>query len=99
MSTMRSSSRRAFRRPSQPPEFYAQLLGSSIRAARLLDGRPLEELAPQAGMTVQEWEQMETGEVLPCWELLLWVTGMLSMGRSWVPYLARLYAGTQQIRI
>jgi len=99
MSTMRSSSRRASQPPPLRPEVYARMLGFHIRAARLRDGRPLEELAPQAGMTVQEWEQMETGEVLPCWELLLWVTGMLSMGRSWVPYLARLYAGTQQIRI
>jgi len=48
MSTMRSSFRRASRRPSQPPEFYARMLGFSIRSARLMDGRSLEELAPLA---------------------------------------------------
>ena len=95
MSTMRSPSRRASRRYSQPPEFYARLLGSSIRAARLLDGRPLEELAPQAGLTVAEWMEVETGEVPPSWELVLWLARLFGLGRPWLKYMLPLYVGTQ----
>jgi len=96
MSTMRSSSpRRASRRPSQPPEFYARLLGSSIRAARLMDGRPLEELAPLAGLTVAEWVEVETGQVPPSWELVVWLAQLFGLGRKWLKYLLPLYVGTQ----
>jgi len=95
MSIMRSSSRRASRRPSQPPEFYARMLGFSIRAARLMDGRPLEELAPLAGLTVAEWMEVETGQVPPAWELVVWLAQLFGLGPKWLKYMLPLYVGTQ----
>lgn len=78
--------------PYVSPQDYARNLGEIIRAIRLRDGRPLEELAPQAGLTPAGWEEVEAGQP-PCWELVLLMAHALRLGPSWRPYLARLCAG------
>jgi len=97
MRTMRSLSYPVPRRYSQPPEFYARLLGGQIRALRLMDGRPLEELAPQAGLTVAEWEEVETGQVPPCWEIVVLLAQLFGVGRAWRKHMLPLYLGSQQL--
>ena len=41
----------------------ARFFGEHIRTARLLDGRCPEELAPKAGLTAEEWKEIEDGRV------------------------------------
>ena len=44
-----------------PRQAHGQNFGELIRAARLNDGRTLEELAPLAALTIAEWEAIEAG--------------------------------------
>lgn len=70
----------------------AEILGYHIRSLRLRDGRPLEELAPKAGLTVEEWEAIEAGQRPMAWEQVLLLAMVLHLGRSWMPYLMKLWA-------
>jgi DNA-binding XRE family transcriptional regulator len=72
-------------------QLCARMLGEYIRMARKGDGRPLEELAPSAGLTVEEWTEIEEGRLQPAWEAVLMLATVLRLGRSWMPYLRRLY--------
>lgn len=75
----------------------AQVFGEHIRAARLHDGRPLAELAPRAGLTVAEWEEIEAGRVPDTWEHVLLLAAALQLDRkSWLSYFARLCEGAQE---
>jgi len=69
----------------------AEILGGHIHSARLRDGRALEELAPKAGLTVEEWESIEAGQLAMAWEQVLLLAMVLRLGRSWMPYLMRLW--------
>lgn len=71
----------------------AEILGQHIRSLRQSDDRPLEELAPQAGLTVTDWEAIEAGQLPVAWEQILLLARVLHLGRSWMPYLAKLGAG------
>ena len=70
----------------------AGILGQHIRSLRLQDGRPLEELAPQAGLTVEDWQAIEAGQLPMAWEQVLLLAMALRLGRSWIPYLMKLWA-------
>ena len=70
----------------------AEAFGAHIHSARLQDGRCLEELAPQAGLTVAEWEAIEAGQLPLAWEQVLMLATVLRLGRSWMPYLRKLCA-------
>ena len=78
------------RRPASPSQASAQSLGQLIRSLRLMDGRPLEELAPQACLAVAEWEAIEAGQLPMVWEQILLFAMVFRLGRSWMPYLQKL---------
>ena len=92
MSMHRSSSHRTVRRTPANPLVCAKILGEHIRAARLNDGRPLEEIAPLAALTVPEWERIEAGQAPNTWEQVCLITAALYLGRSWMQYLLPLWA-------
>jgi hypothetical protein len=75
----------------------AQIFGEHIHAARMRDGRPVAELAPKAGITMEEWEEIEAGRVPDTWEHVLLLVMVLELDRkSWRPYFARLCEGAQE---
>ena len=96
MSSMRLSSHPVRRTSTARPEACAKSFGQLIQIARRGDGRPLEELAPLAGLTVPEWEEIEAGRIPDTWEEVLLIAQVLHLGRSWMPYLTRRYAGAWQ---
>jgi Helix-turn-helix domain len=96
MSSMRLSSHPVRRTSARRPEDYARGFGQFIQIARRGDGRPLEELAPLAGLTVPEWEEIEGGRIPDTWEQVCLIAQVLHLGRSWMPYLTRRYAGAWQ---
>lgn len=75
------------------PHACGQILGEQIREARLQDGRPLEELAPLAGLTVAEWEAIEAGQVPDTWEQICLMATALQQDRSWRASLVHLCQG------
>jgi hypothetical protein len=85
------------RRSAEYRRLCGQIFGDHIRAARIRDGRPLAELAPKAGITVEEWEEIEAGRVPDTWEHVLLLVMVLELDRkSWLPYFARLCEGAQE---
>jgi hypothetical protein len=70
----------------------AKAFGEHIRQLRLFDRRPIEQLAPQAGLSVSEWHAIENGELRLAWEQVLMLATVLHLGRSWMSYLFRLSA-------
>ena len=97
MSMTVSASSAAPRRSAAYRRICAQVFAGHIRAARLRDGRPLDELAPLAGLTVEEWEEIEAGRVPGTWEHVLLLVTVLQLDRSsWLPYFARLCEGAQE---
>ena len=98
MSIMRSTSSPRRRPRVGSPERCARLLGERIHALRLHGGRPLEELAPSAGLTVPEWEAIEAGELPGSWVQVLLIAAALGLGSEWEPRLAKLYAGAQPVQ-
>jgi len=72
----------------------AEILGQHIRSLRQSDDRGLEELAPQAGLTVTDWKAIEAGQLRVAWEQILLLARVLHLGRSWTPYLSRLWSKT-----
>jgi DNA-binding XRE family transcriptional regulator len=91
-----SPSSPAPRRSANYRRICAQAFAGHIRTARLRDGRPLAELAPRAGLTVEEWEQIEAGRVPGTWEIVLLLAMVLELDRSWLPYFARLCEGARE---
>ena len=91
MSMNRSSLHLAPRRSTPNPVLCARLLGQHIREIRLLDGRPLTELAPLVGLTAPEWERIEAGQAPDTWEQVSLIATVLHLGRSWMPYLVHLW--------
>lgn len=74
-----------------------ELFGDHIRTARLRDGRPVAELAAGAGLTVDEWEEIEGGRIPDTWEHVLLLAAVLHFERSsWLPYFARQFQGAQE---
>jgi len=67
------------RRTAYQRQVWAQFFGSLIREAREQRGRSVEETAPQAGMTVEEWEAMEAGKVPATREQLASIAGALQV--------------------
>jgi hypothetical protein len=97
MSSKLSSEQRAFRRTAAlGPKACAESFGQFIQIARRGDARPLEELAPMAGLTVPEWEEIEAGRIPDTWEHVCLMVQALRLGPSWMPYLRRRYAGAWQ---
>ena len=93
ISSMRLSSHPVRRNSAARPEACAKSFGQFIQSARRGDGRPLEELAPLAGLTVPEWEEIEGGGLPDTWEHVCLIVQALQLGPSWMPYLKRRYAG------
>jgi hypothetical protein len=81
--------------PSTPdPRRCAQVLGDLIQAARNIDGRPLEKIAPMAGLAVEDWLAIEAGGAADfCWEQMLLIGQVLGRGSSWMSYVTRFYKG------
>lgn len=52
------------------PQTFARMLGERIRLYRQRDGRPIEQLAPLAGLSVKEWETIEAGEAPESFETI-----------------------------
>ena len=73
------------------PQACAKILGEYIHSVRLRDGRPLEQIAPLAGLTVPEWQAIEAGEV-PAWEAILLMVAALRISRTSLTWLGKLYA-------
>ena len=44
---------------------WARLFGKFVESAREKTGRSIEEAASRIGMTVEDWEQVEAGMLLP----------------------------------
>jgi len=61
-----------------------QVFGELIRKARVADGRPFEEIAPLAGLTVSEWVEIEAGRVPDTWEHVCLLANALGLSRSWM---------------
>jgi hypothetical protein len=91
MSKTYAASLRDPRHVANHAQVCAEALGAHIHSARLQDGRSLEELAPQAGLTVAEWEAIEAGQLPMAWEQVLMLAMALRLGRSWMPYLMKLW--------
>ena len=68
----------------------ARFFGENIRIARRNDGRSLEELAPKAGLTVEEWESIKGGQLPDTWEQVLLLAMVLRIGPKWMKYLRQL---------
>lgn len=97
MSMAISASPSAPRRSPAYRRLCAQALAGHIRAARRRDGRSLTELAPLAGLTVEEWEEIEAGRAPDTWEHVLLLVTVLRLDRkSWLPYFARLWQGARE---
>lgn len=92
----RSVSLRDPRHVADHAQVYAEILGAHIQGARERDGRSLEELAPKAGLTVKEWEAIEAGRLEMAWEQVILLAMVLHLGRSWMPYLAKLWTKASQ---
>ena len=99
MSMNRHSLHLAPRRSNSNPVLCARLLGEHVREIRLLDGRPLEELAPLVGLAAPEWERIEAGQAPDTWEQVCLIAMVLHLGRSWTPYLVHLWAGAKPFRV
>lgn len=96
MSNIRSCRSRA-RLISPDPRFCAKTLGSFIEGARSLDPRPLAQIAPLAGLTVNEWLEIENGQTMDfCWEQVLLIAQVLGQGRKWLFYIENLYRGMRR---
>ena len=89
-------SRHAHREAAVVPRVCAEILGQHIQAARLRDGRPLEVIAPLAALTVLEWETIEAGRAPDTWEQICLISAALYLGRSYTPYLAKLWLGAKK---
>ena len=96
MSMTVSASPASPRRSPAYRRLCAQIFGGHIRTLRVRDGRPLAELAPKAGLTVEEWRQIEAGQTAYAWECVLLMATALELDRSWLRYFARLYQGAQE---
>ena len=92
MSMSYAASLRDPRHVAHQAQACAEILGYHIRSLRLQDGRCLEELAPKAGLTVAEWEAIEAGQLPMAWEQVLMFVLVFRLGRSWMPYLMKLWA-------
>jgi len=78
------------------PRRCAQHVGDLILSARNLDGRPLEEVAPLAGLTVDEWLELEAGGAADfCWETILLIRQVLRCDATWMAYVAKFYKAAQ----
>ena len=99
MSMKRLSLHLAPRSSAPDPQRCAQLLGEYIQGARRSDGRPLEEIAPLAALTVAEWERIEAGEAPDTWEQVPLIMMALHLGRSWKQYLLPLWAGAKPLPV
>jgi hypothetical protein len=95
MSMTRSRRRRST--PPRPlpgrPEVYATILGQYIQFARMQDGRPLEQIAPLAALTVPEWEAIEAGQVPDTWEQMCLIGAALRIGHKLMSKLVTIYVG------
>jgi hypothetical protein len=78
-------------RPVVPSQLCAELLGSHIRTFRLRDRRSLEELIHQTGLTVEEWMQIERGELPLAWEMVLMLGMVFNLGSSWMKHFQKLW--------
>jgi Helix-turn-helix domain len=96
MSKMRPRRLPAFRPTSADPRLCARRFGGLIRHCRDLDGRPLEELAPLAGLAPAEWEAIEAGRAPDTVEQVLLLATALRLGDSWLVPLLRLCARAQE---
>jgi hypothetical protein len=74
-----------------PRKVSGQLFGELIWKSRVADGRPLEEIAPLAGLTVPEWEEIEAGRVPDTWEHVCLLANALGLSRSWMASVAHLW--------
>ena len=86
----------AFRPASLDPQTCARCFGELIRSCRELDGRPIEELAPWAGLSPEGWEAIEDGRAPVCLEQVLLLATALHLGDSWLVPLLSLGAGAQE---
>ncbi len=86
----------AFRPSRADPRRCAELFGKLMRGCRERDGRPLEELAREAGLTPAEWEAMEAGEAPSTVEQVLWLARALNLGDSWLAEMLRLCSRAAQ---
>jgi DNA-binding XRE family transcriptional regulator len=68
----------------------AKSFGENIRLARLNAGRCTEELAPMAGLTTQEWQAIESGQLPDTWEQVLLIAMVLRIGPKWMKHLRQL---------
>jgi hypothetical protein len=75
------------------PQILGKSFGELIRNARMQDGRPLEEIAPLAGLTVKEWTTIEAGQVPDTVEHVYLLAAVLYLGRSWRDFLVQLCVG------
>jgi hypothetical protein len=87
---------RLSRRLNASPKLCAELLGAYIRSLRTRDGRPLEEIAPLAGLTAPQWEQIEAGQAPDLPEQVGLISSVLFLDHAWGCYLMRLWAGTRR---
>ena len=95
--SMTRLSRRRRSTPPRPlqgrPEIYARILGEYVQFARTQDGRPLEELAPLAALTVAQWEAIEAGQVPDTWEQMCLIGAALHIGPKLMSKLVTIYVG------
>jgi DNA-binding XRE family transcriptional regulator len=96
MSMMRRRRLPAFRPASADPKLCAQRFGELIRHFRELDGRPIEELAPWAGVTREGWEAIEAGQAEVSLEHVLLMAAVLHLGDSCLVPLLSYAAGAQE---
>lgn len=90
---------RSIVRMASDPQIAARKLGELIQSERMLDGRPIEELAPLAGLTVEEWVAIEGGQP-PDSMIYLLLIGYTALRCSsmWMAYAACFYRGAMQNR-
>jgi hypothetical protein len=87
---------RLSRRFGASPRVYAELLGGYIRSLRIRDGRPVEAIAPLAGLTAPQWEEIEAGQAPDFSEQVGLISSVLFLNLAWRNYLLQLWAGTRR---
>ena len=80
----------------QSPLFCARTLGYLIHQIRMLDDRPLEEIAPLAGLTVADWRAVEAGSAPDSWEQVRLMGDAINCHPVHMLELDRLYDGAKR---
>ena len=77
--------------PAAEPCGLARCFGDHVLMTRIMMGRSVEEVAGAAGLTDQEWRDIEAGTLPDSWEQVALMAAALGVVKRWLDYVTRLY--------